>query len=518
VSELNFASRRIVWILFVILFSSFLVKSLHITQPFISHFGSYQSVVGMVAYQFAQNNFSNFWLPESLLLTRGMPSLEMIYFPFPAAIVAFLWKCLGGSLDVWGRLQAIVFMGIATILIFFSSRRIDGSRTALWVAFFFSVSPMSLIYGRAFLNEPMAIVLLLSSLILLIPARSTEKVPNRFVFLSGLLFSCALILRLHFIAAFPAYCLLLCSGSLKYRLRSILIFTFSVTSLAGIWFTHTYNVSLTHSNIHTTLFAQIEARQIPDELLSIPQFYLKVFGKEFVFRLLGPVAFVLSVIALFSRSCRAEKWIVLFILSVIVEVFIWPSKFYDHQFYMMSLLIPGCILAGRGAVFMVRHFRKSAFTTILCANLAFNLCLFLRPAFTSVPEESDFFDVVQFIETHSDAKDRMIASHGSSADLLYYARRYGVTLGLGADRTKLPKLFRSKTFSGLTTGELENRNNAYRDTVSWFEYLKEEHGIQYYVVVPKTDLQFEQGLKTHLDRKYELISPFSVDYAVYRLE
>jgi len=194
-----------VFILVAILLGSFLIKNPFITQSFLGHFGAYQSVVGMIAFEYAQQNFSNFFYPNSLTLTNGLPSLEMIYHPFASFVAALFWKLFGGNLDYWGRFQAMLFSALATVMIYLCARRIIPERKdfALLSAFFFAFSPMSLIYGMMFMNEALALFVILGSFYFLLTWRGEGGWIN--LFLSGILFSVVLVLRLHYLVLFPAF-------------------------------------------------------------------------------------------------------------------------------------------------------------------------------------------------------------------------------------------------------------------------------------------------------------------------
>jgi len=268
------------FILFLILIASFLIKNPFIVQPFLGHFGSYQSVLGMVAYEFAKADFANFLYPNSFMLTAGKPSLEMVYHPFSSFAAAFLWKVFGGNLDYWGRFQAMLFSGLSTVLIYLSAWRLTKRKSyALWSAFLFAFSPMGLIYGRVLMNESLALAALLASLYLLLIWR--ESLRNRTLIFSGLLFSLLLIFRLHYICFLPVFLLLIILTSQK-KLFSSILFSTAAFPLTALWFFHTYWVTLHFPNVHTSLFTQVAARSFPDPLLFDPQFY-RVLTQDIAF-------------------------------------------------------------------------------------------------------------------------------------------------------------------------------------------------------------------------------------------
>jgi len=341
---INFLDKHPTLILFAIVLLSLLIKNPFIDQPFISHFGSYQSIVAMIAHNFEKQNFLNFLHPTSFLLINGLPALEMIYYPLDSLVAAAFWKLLGGSLDYWGRFQAMLFTAVSTILIYLSAKKIYDIRFGLLSAFFFSFSPMMLIYGRSFMNEPAAMAFLIGSFLMI--QHSSERKGSVYVFLAGILLSFSIILRLHFVTALPA--IFFFSTYQQTLTKKMLgLFLLGVVLPASLWFLYTYYVSITYTNIHTSLFAQLEARRFPDPLLLSSQFYVQVIGKAFLFRLWGPISLIFICIGFFSIRGTKSQWLWIFFISTIGLIILIPTKYFSHPFYLMPLIFPGSFLAAR---------------------------------------------------------------------------------------------------------------------------------------------------------------------------
>jgi len=502
--------------LFLILIVSFLIKNPFIVKPFLGHFGSYQSILGMIAYEFSQSNFSNFLYPNSLTLTAGQPSLEMIYYPFSSFVAALFWKVFGGNLDYWGIFQAMLFSAGSSFLIYQVALKIVPRKSfGLWSAFLFAFSPMSLIYGRMFMNESLAVLTMLGSLFFLLKYRERRR--NAELIVAGVLFSLLLIFRLHFICLVPVYMILIWTCSRK-KMNDLLIFILAMSFLTVLWFVHTYWVAVHYPNVHTSLFAQVAARPFPDPLLLNLEFY-KVIVKEVFFRLWGPITFLFVIGAFFMKEVRKEAWLLTTFLFVACLVFMSPEKFFDHPFYFLPLLVPGILIAALCAdCWAKRLFNgKMKIIFILLLVVIGNLLFYWRPAFTIPSDTQSFLKVAKYVRETTPTDSRVMVIHGNSAAFLYYARRYGVGFNLTTDRTELPKYFRSPKYTALSKEEFTKRNIAYRDTVSWFEYLRQTQGIDYLAVIPKGDLKKEMKLPGHLDKNYQLISPPQKNFAVYKV-
>lgn len=508
---------RSTWVLIAIIAVSFLVKNPFLTQPFTAHFGSYQAIQAMVASEYAKQNFANFFYPNSFTLTGGLPSLEIIYHPFAAFITACLWKIFGGDLDYWGRLQAMLFSALAILLIYGVFGRLRSKSFGLAAAFLFAFSPMTLIYGRMLMNESLALAALAFTLWLF--SKWQEKRSAGLLVLSAASYSLLLIFRLHYIALFPALLFWVWQAGERRPFRFLVFGFFSVFAVFA-WFLHTYWITVHFPNVHTSLFAQVEARGFPDPLLTDPAFY-KIFFKEVVLRLWGPFIFILMLAGLGKIDRKKEGWVWISFAGAAAFVLLTPQKFMDHPFYQLVFLVPGLFPASLGlmALWDASHpaVRTAARFLLIPLVLIPNLVLYWKPAFAVSGDEAVLREAAQYVREHTSEGDRILAEHRGSADLLYYTGRYGHNFKITADRSSLPIYFRSQKYSHLSDEEFEIRNEAYQDPIAWLEYLRSGGRVKYLVVVPRSELDKDGKLKVYLADTYTLVSPPEKEYAVYDL-
>lgn len=511
------SSKKTRHYLLAIVVFSFLLKNPFIVQPFLGHFGSYQAIVAMIASEFAKNNFQNFLSPNSFLLVNGLPALEIIYHPFCAFVAALAWKIFGGSLDYWGRMQAMVFSALSCMLMYLSAKKTGYSkRFALWAAYFLAFSPMSLIYGRSLMNESMALCLFILSFLLLQLWMESRKIV--LLFASGVVLSFVLILRLHFIPAFLPFSYLILSRATKgKRTISMTVFLVSASLLTGLWFWHTYQIAINAPSVHTSLFVQVQKRGFPDPLLFSALFYQKVFAKEFLFRLSGPIASILIAISFFLGFAKKNLWIIVFFASFILMIIFLPSKFYDHPFYLLPFVYPGALLAASVSISVIEKFKKIKIVLIALVLIS-NTILFWKPAFTEPPDQSAVLDAAKFIRSQTNPGDRIVALYGTSAAFLYYLNRYGNSFQIRPDRITIDTYMMEGKFEKLSQEEFQKKILAYQDSILWLEYLKEKNGIKYFAAVPKLILSREPGFSHYLNQNYSLISPENSDFVLYRLE
>jgi len=502
--------------LIVIVLVSFLVKNPFIDQPFLGHFGSYQAIVAMIATEYAKQDFHNFLYPNSFLLVNGLPALEMIYYPFAAFVAAALWKYFGGSLDYWGRMQSMLFTATAIVISYYCAKKLQPNKKyALWVALFVAVSPMGLIYGRSFMNESSALCFLMVSFLSLQYWAETRKLV--YLIVSGILFSVALILRLHFISAFLAYLFFIYKQPRDRKLKILVIFFITSFLLTGFWFWHTYQIVIHYSNVHTSLFVQLEKRPFPDILLLNPSFYVKVFAKEFFFRLYGPIVSLLMIASLFLNFIRKNLWILLFYLGSFLLTILSPSKFYDHPFYLLPLVFPGALLAASMMTEIVERIPNRGSLFLIALVIISNVVVYWKPAFSQPSDQQIFFEAVKYIRSRTHSSDRVLALHGTSTDFLYYLNRNGYSFQIGPDR-RADTYLNLKRRGNLSEEDYRQKLEASKNAISWLEYMKQKNGTNYFAGVPKSDLDKDPNFRDYLKEKYTLVNREEDNFVLYRLD
>ena len=137
--------------MFVILTASFAlgVQMVAIQRPYIGHYASYQAtVMASISRNMIRENFSQLLLPKTDIIIGGERSLHLNQYPFPSLFAALGSRFLGGSLEFWGRFQAIFFNLLCVLLMGLIGRRLFDPRVGWSAAGIFALSPLSLIYGQ----------------------------------------------------------------------------------------------------------------------------------------------------------------------------------------------------------------------------------------------------------------------------------------------------------------------------------------------------------------------------------
>ena len=96
--------------------------------------------------------------------TPGFVEMNFPLYPF---IVAAAYGVYGGVHEWLGRLISTLCSLAGGGLLFVFARRIfDSERVALWASFFFLFTPLSVYFGRAFMPEPLMLLLSVAALLL----------------------------------------------------------------------------------------------------------------------------------------------------------------------------------------------------------------------------------------------------------------------------------------------------------------------------------------------------------------
>jgi len=374
-------------------------------------------------------------------------------------------------------------------------------------AFFFAFSPFVWVYGRNFQGESLALMLLsLSVYGILRPS---------WRWCSGLAMGVSATLRLHFLAVVPA---LLCFFPAPSKVRSKVVWTIVCLVIPILWHAHNLYMQNHYPNVHSTMFMQLQmGKTFPHPYLLKPRYYL-FFLKNFVGWSAGPVGFVFAAWAMWQtlRGSTRRRWIFMLALTWVVVILI-PDKFYVQHFYAYDSILPMSILAGVGLSHWLK--KRSAFTleAVLALALGTSFVIAYHPTYKVTTTDLAVFPAAKFIHDVVPKDALLIASHGASSDLVYYGDHLGWPFSI------LPHTGRALSVDmgirirgGPSQAEFDERNNAYRNSIRWLEYLR-GLGAKYFVVSQQEDLNANPALKEYLDSHFELISKSHDPFCAYKL-
>jgi len=144
-------TRHIIALLAVLVVLTIALRLPGITRPLLGNFATKNVVYGMIARNWAEGR-ADLWRPTLDVLRGGQRSWHLVEFPVAAYLTGAIGR-LGGSLDVWGRLQAVAFSVGSVVLMFLFVHRRHGASAAGAAALAMALSPVSIIYGQSFMLE-----------------------------------------------------------------------------------------------------------------------------------------------------------------------------------------------------------------------------------------------------------------------------------------------------------------------------------------------------------------------------
>ncbi|MCM8776275.1 MAG: glycosyltransferase family 39 protein [Candidatus Omnitrophica bacterium] len=483
--------------IYLILLAGVLVKVPALSQPLLGYFASYQMFNAMMAEMMIRDPRQALLVPTTLMILNGPPALQLLYYPFASLCAAAGTMCFPGSIEFWGRTQAMLLTLASGWAVFDLAKRYFGERIGLLAAMIFTFSPMGLISGISFQNEAAAIFILLLSFLSGGTSRAWRD------FLSGGLFSVTLILRLHFIGVLPA--LVWAIFAQNFTWRRLLFFLLGVVIPVTAWFSFVYHVEIKSNSVLTSLFSQMgEGRFLVQNLLRSPKFYVRIFDLLMA-QWVTPLLFPFLVLSCLSYH-RLRLPFLLWLLGALATIVLLPQKVYDHPFYLISGLPAASILTACLFYDFMNRFPKKVLVLFLGFFVAVSLRYYLPPILTIPTGASKIQQIGKHVEMMTQPEDRIVASYGQSVELLYYCRRMGWSFDLQMATRKMPdqKRYRDRIQKG------------YGDPIQWLERLRSE-GARYLVIGEPEQFYQNHEFSDYVDKTYPEIAAGSDLFRMYDL-
>ncbi len=511
------------WLLAVGLTAAVLgIQLSSIARPYLGHFASYQgTVMAAISRNMLRENFSQILLPKTDLVIGGERSLHLNQYPFPSLIAALGTRYLGGTLEFWGRFQAVVFNFFTILLIALIAEQLFNIQVAWIAAAVYALSPFSLIYGQCFMSEAMALFFLLLAFHGMLKS-GRMQLDVHAAAASGVAFSVALTGRIHFLAFYPIFFFhfLLCGHA--RRVLKIVSFTSTMLLLPCLWYGFAYFVSKSSSHVMTSVSLQSGYWKFLDgSFLKSAEYWKKILDL-FSQNLLTPLLFPFLPLGWILMEKKGRTfWICLggFLLGSAVTV-LWPQKVWEQDFYLYGAFPFAVLLAAFGIHEVFERFPKlktpGVLVFFLLLYLGISTRYFLHPIYKYPKEDSRIVPIGERVRKSTPAEARLIVAGNDPTSLFYYAGRPGWTLEF-QEIGKSLLLFRDHAKrSRVNPRELEGLEAAMKDAVSWFNFLKGQ-GASYLVTANKKDLESQPLLLKHLQKNYQKLSKDSDDFYFFKL-
>jgi hypothetical protein len=210
-----------------------------------------------------------------------------------------------------------------------------------------------------------------------------------------------------------------------------LLFAGSVLTLAVVpavvWYWNAYHAAAPGSELANRVFYSVRqsasVHRPPHPLLWSPDFYRQIVD-DLAGVVLTPIGLVLGLAGCLHRDGRRYvPWLV----AAGVLVLVLPAKFYEMNYYWMSVLPPLCIMVGLGWQIVWERLRPGhrATATLLAVSLLLSVRYAMRPAWTTPEEDRAVVVAGLAVQDRTQINEPVVTMHGTTIDLLYYCNRAG---------------------------------------------------------------------------------------------
>lgn len=486
------------WLL-AILAAGFVVRVIGLTRPLLGNFSSVQLTYAMMARNFREYSW-NLFLPRMDLIVNGEPGIRLLDLPLISYGVALINLVLPLPIDLLGRAWSIVFSVASIYLVFLIAHQLFNKRLALFGAFFFAFSPLSIVYGQSFLTDATAVFLILVSVFCALQSG------NGWFLISTLSFALSFLLRVQFIFIYPLFLLLNIqrSASLKQGIAQTALFVLISVMPVVLWNAYIYQALTEHfDSVIMSIYHQLGTKTYIS-YSPMSWMFAKGFLSHLIKLVLNPIGFALSVAGLFLVIKR-RKWEMLFtwiIFLVLMLVFL-TKKTIDMNYYLLGLAPPMAILAAVAWEAAAEKFGKTVQVLFYMVFTLVSLRYAVAPAFITPEEDKGVLDAAHFINQKTKRGDLIIASHGTNLDLLYYSGRKGWAFPVANRSEQSPYdwfMIPNRLLHPSKTKYLEIQ----ADPILSLEYFREQ-GAKYFISAKPEELKKNEHLSQHLRKKYRLL-------------
>lgn len=496
----------VVWLVIV---ANIALRMVGLTRPLLGNFSQYQAGQAMMAKFFVENHFTTLLYPQLNMTINGQaPSLFLVYYPVSSLVSALFFYCFGGSLIVWGRLQAVLFFVASAVCLYRLTKQLWDERVAMAGLVAFCLSPLTIIYGQSFQNEMATVFFTLFFFYCLVEFLSRQKAS--YFFLSALSLSCVLITRPNCLYLFlPAlYLGVVENESRKVRFRHILMIALLLlagTTVASLWYVHLWRVTQISTNVYMTLFAQLASRATFSSPLIFQLHYYRDFFDTFAGIALTPIGFTLLIVGVLSapRRFHAPGFFIVWCISFLISSLLIPRKLIDHNFYWLNFVVAASPFIGYGFCHLLPQ-RKKFVIPFLCLAFLISMRYAYNPAFKTTDEDRHIPEIGRQLRSLTEKSNSRIIMQASHT-LLYYADRYGWSSFPINPGDAAPTYYKYTNLEKLPPEQRQKYLSALRDEIAALEYLREYEGATHFVASNLEEFHRNKRFSEYMYASYPLI-------------
>ncbi len=403
-----------------------------IFQPFLGNFAQHQTDYATVVQRWVETSIRPLD-PVMRFIALGKNRLFYGDFPLNITVTAVIVKSTGLPIEAAGRgLSAIFFF--LSILPFAGSLKLafKNQNISRWAVLFYSLSPLTLIYGQSFLLEMTALAWGIAGYYFFL--KWFYKKSDAGIYWAGLLFSIMLVTRIYFApAVLPAAFLVFRRAPSKGTgLLGAAVFLSFCLALPAAWQIYAGMMAGQRGD-ESSLLDNLRVFVTADPTTPRHSMNLKMILPvldTFVAKLVTPAGFILVFMAVLVRdqNSRAAVRFCVFALGCFIPLLMAaPRKFVEFDYYFLPL-VPFCaVLAAAAMNSLISRFDINKARQAVFIALVFGLALRYSagPIWIVPDEDRSVLETAARVRKIAPADARVIASHGSSTSFLYYTGRDG---------------------------------------------------------------------------------------------
>jgi hypothetical protein len=463
-----------------------------IRQPFLGNFAQHQTDYATVVQRWVEEPAGPF--PSVMrFMARGQNRIFLGDFPLNVTLAALLAKA-GLPIESAGRGLSALFFFLSLYPFYQIALRVFRNKQSAFLALLiFVFSPLTLIYGQAFLLEMTALCYGLIGYYLFLRWRETDSLA--LLLTAGLSFSMMLATRIYFApAVLPLIFLFWDKQKARFLARKeAWLFAVVILALPIAWQLYAKQAAQAQNDQSSLadnlkVFAAFTDPVLRQNFMN-PAFFVPI-AKTVILKLLNPLGF-LFLLSGFTASFpkRTKLFLLSFIFAFLPLFILTPRKFVEFDYYFLPLVPAAALWAAMAVQSLPAVWLKPRAHLITLIYLGLSLRFSLAPMIKIPDYDKNVLAAAAEVREKVPARARVIASHGTSTSFLYYTHRDGWAF----------------TLEDQITGAVRNLEDTQGDAIERLERFRSQ-GASYFAVADPSHLQKNPAFFDYLNASYSLIS------------
>lgn len=346
--------------------------------------------------------------------------------------IALLYK-LFGIHEFFGRALSVICSVLTVLGLYLLVKKMIDEPTALWASLFYSILPLSIYYGRAFMPEQM--MLMFSVFGIYFYSQWLDDNNWKHFLASVACIFLAVLLKLP--TLYLGLPLLFLSWTkfkfTLFRQPKIWLFAVIVFVATTAWYYHSHSLKLLTGLTFGIWEVSTDKWGNLDLIVSL-KFYNDVFFKSLAERHFTYPAFILFVFGLFmKRRWEPEKVFDYWLIAILVYILIVAKGNQVHEYYQLPFMLPGVVFLAKpfsriSDVAKAMHLHERTSRVVLASFVVVTIVLSvlrLVHIFNGERYDAPLFALSKSVQQIIPENDLVIALSNGNPVVLYNAGRKG---------------------------------------------------------------------------------------------